>query len=148
MNITEPVDISKNPIWTTEHYDIIKFVCSKTNLDEFSAYKGLIQYKGDFKKVIEVATIYNLIDVVKRQTTYTTQEAMEKLKEHSGEPVSVIKEFMGIKNTKKEKPLKTPNQMVFSEIRSFMDDVNKGYNARKEQDIRIEKLKNAYNKKD
>ena len=38
--------------------------------------------------------------------------------------------------------------MVFSEIRSFMDDVNKGYNARKEQDIRIEKLKDAYNKKD
>jgi len=138
------IDASKNT-WTDEHYNIIKYVCANTNLNEESAYKGLIEYNGDYKKVIEMATIFNLINIVKRQTTYTTQEVASKLKEHDGDPVSVIKEFMGIKNIKKE-PVKTQNQMVFSEIRSFMDDVNKGYNARKERDEKIEKIKNFYKK--
>jgi NACalpha-BTF3-like transcription factor len=141
------VDISKSSVWTKEHTDIIKYVCANTNLNEEAAYNGLMEYNGDYKKVIEVATIYHLINIVKRQTTLTTEEAMVKLKEHNGEPVAVIKEFMGIKDTVKEKPIKTTNQMVFSEIRTFMDDVNKGYNSRKERKEKIEKIKDYYKKK-
>ena len=53
-----------------------------------------------------------------------------------------------MKNTtkiKKEIP-KTTNQMVFSEIRNFMDDVNKGYNNRKQRAEQIKKIQEKMNK--
>ena len=83
-----------------------------------------------------------------RQTTYNFKEAMNKLKEHNGEPVKVIKEFMGtLGNKKKTIEATTTNQKVFSEIRNFMDDVNKGYNNRKKRSEQIKKIQEAYNKK-
>jgi hypothetical protein len=75
-----------------------------------------------------------------RQTTYTREEAIEKLKKFKGEPVDVIREFMGIEVKSKNTP-KTTNQMIFSEIRNFMDDVNKGYNERKTRNEKINKLR-------
>ena len=82
-----------------------------------------------------------------RQTTYSFKEAAMKLQEFNGEPVDVIKDFMGATNTKikKETP-KTTNQMVFSEIRNFMDDVNKGYNNRKQRAEQIKKIQEKMNK--
>ena len=44
--------------------------------------RGLRYHKGDYKKVIEMATIRHLIGVVMRQTTYTFEEAFNKLREH------------------------------------------------------------------
>ena len=81
-----------------------------------------------------------------RQTTYTRKEAIEKLKKFDGEPVDVIKEFMGIEKKEKETS-KSTNQKVFHEIRNFMDDVNKGYNQRKEQNEKINKIQEMYAKK-
>ena len=36
------------------------------------------------------------------------------------------------------------NQKVFSEIRNFMDDVNKGYDNRKKRTEQIKKIQEAY----
>ena len=74
-----------------------------------------------------------------RQTTYTREEAMEKLKKYNGEPVDVIREFMGIKIPEKKTP-KTTNQKIFHEIRNFMDDVNMSYSIRKEKSERIKEI--------
>ncbi len=140
-------DISKN-VWTEQHYKIIKHVCSQTNLSETEAMHGLTYHKGDYKKVIEIATIRHLIGIVMRQTTYTFEEAFTKLREHKGEPVNVIKEFMGtLDNKKKTVEATTTNQKVFSEIRNFMDDVNKSYDNRKKRTEQIKKIQEAYNKK-
>ena len=126
---------------TDKHYKIIKYVCSKTNLTEQQAYNALINYKGDYLKVIEIATARHLVGIVMRQTNYTFEEAVVKLHEHKGEPVDVIREFMGTANVKKHTlEAKTPNQMIFNEIRNFMDDVNKGYNARKQISEKIKKM--------
>lgn len=147
MNKPEISDLSKNT-WTPQHYRIIKHVCSQTNLNEIQANRALVHYKGDYKKVIEISTIHHLIGIVMRQTTYNFKEAMNKLKEHNGEPVKVIKEFMGtLGNEKKTIEATTTNQKVFSEIRNFMDDVNKGYNNRKKRSEQIKKIQEAYNKK-
>ena len=140
-------DISKN-VWTKQHYKIIKHVCSQTNLNETEAIRGLRYHEGDYKKVIEIATIRHLIGVVMRQTTYTFEDAFNKLREHKGEPVNVIKEFMGtLDNKKKTVEATTTNQKVFSEIRNFMDDVNKSYDNRKRRTEQIKKIQEAYNKK-
>ena len=145
--ITEDIDISNNT-WSTKHYQIIKYVCSQTNLNETQANRALVQYKGDYKKVIEIATIHHLIGIVMRQTTYNFKEAMNKLREHGGEPVNAIKEFLGTSNKKKKYiEAKTTNQKVFSEIRNFRDDVNKGYDNRKKRTEQIKKIQEAYIKK-
>ena len=95
---------------------------------------------GDYKKVIRIATANHLIEVVMRQTTYTREEAIVKLKKFKGEPVDVIREFMGIEVKTKNTP-STTNLMIFSEIRNFMDDVNKGYNQRKQRSERINEIR-------
>ena len=160
MNVIETLDISNNKletpnntndisnnVWTKRHFEIIKYVCSNTSLNEEQATKGLIQYKGDYNKVIQIATMYHLIGIVMRQTTYTFNEAAIKLQQYKGEPVSVIKEFMGTLDHKKKTVIaKTTNQKLFYEIRTFKDDVNKGYDNRKTQTERIQKLQDAYNK--
>ena len=138
--MSENKDLSRNSIYTEKHLQIIKYVCSQTNLTENQAIHGLHMCNGDYKKVIKLATIEHLINLVMRQTTYTRKEAIEKLKKYNGEPVDVIREFMGIKPKEKKQP-KTTNQLVFHEIRNFMDDVNNKYNARKERNERIVKMR-------
>jgi NACalpha-BTF3-like transcription factor len=135
-------DLSNNRL-TEQHKKIIKYVCANTHFNETEALNALHYYKGDVKKVIQVATAQHMVGLVMRQTTYTHEEAIEKLKLFNGEPVDVIKDFMGIKKKEKKVP-KTRNQMIFSEIRSFMDDVNKGYNERKEASEKIKKLQQSY----
>lgn len=139
----ESKDVSNNSIYTEQHIKIIKYVCSRTNLTENQAISALHKFKGDYNKVIQLATIEHLIGVVMRQTTYSREEAIEKLKYFNGEPVDVIKEFMGIKPKPKKEP-NTTNQMVFHEIRNFMDDVNSKYNQRKEQSEKIKKLQEQF----
>ncbi len=143
-NIT--TDVSNNG-WTAEHFKIVKYVCSRTHLNEEQTMRALVQYNGDYNKVIQIATMHHLIGIVMRQTTYSFKEAAIKLQEFNGEPVDVIKDFMGATNTKiKKEPPKTTNQMVFSEIRNFMDDVNKGYNNRKQRAEQIKKIQEKMNK--
>lgn len=142
----EKKDASGNVGLNENHIRIINYVCSQTHLTQRQALAGLQQLNGDYKKVIKLATIEHLIGIVMRQTTYTRKEAIEKLKKFDGEPVDVIKEFMGIEKKEKETP-KSTNQKVFHEIRNFMDDVNKGYNQRKEQNQKIKKIQEMYAKK-
>lgn len=134
---------SSGVIFTEQHEKIIRYVCSNTNLTRNQAINGLQMFKGNYNKVIQIATANHLIELVMRQTTYTREEAMEKLKEYNGEPVDVIRNFMGIKVDKKEVP-KTANQMIFHEIRNFMDDVNKKYNQRKERSDKIKEIQQKF----
>lgn len=133
------VDVS-GAFYTEQHEKIIRYVCSNTNLTRNQAINGLQMLNGDYKKVIQIATANHLIEVVMRQTTYTREEAIEKLKKFKGEPVDVIREFMGIE-VKTKNTSSTTNQMIFSEIRNFMDDVNKGYNQRKQRSERINEIR-------
>ena len=69
--MSENKDLSRNSIYTEKHLQIIKYVCSQTNLTENQAIHGLHMCNGDYKKVIKLATIEHLINLVMRQTTYT-----------------------------------------------------------------------------
>ena len=140
-NSSNVIDVS-GVFYSEQHEKIINYVCSNTNLTRNQAINGLQALNGDYKKVINIATANHLIELVMRQTTYNREQAIEKLKKYKGEPVDVIREFMGIEVKSKKEPT-TTNQMIFSEIRNFMDDVNKGYNQRKE---RNEKIKNIQKK--
>ena len=87
-----------------------------------------------------------LVDLVVRQTDYDEDKAMIKLIEWNYNYLNVIKEYMNpnFQNVKKKEKTGTKNQMIYGEIRSFMDDVNKQALWRKRQKEKMEKKREAY----
>lgn len=77
--------------------------------------------------------------VVMRQTDYSEEKALEKLKEHDMVALTVVKEYMGIPLKKQKKDL-TANQAVFREFRTFLDEACSSYYKQKE----MEQQKQAY----
>ena len=69
-----------------------------------------------FEKKVEETCL-----VVMRQTDYTKDEALEKLKLHDMVALTVVKEWMGIPLEKQKKNV-TANQAVFREFRTFLDE--------------------------
>lgn len=74
-----------------------------------------------------------MIDIILRQTDYTYEEAELKLKLHDNNLMNVIRENinMGKNKVEPEKKIKSLQQAIYTEIRTFMDDVykNKKTNA-------------------
>jgi hypothetical protein len=75
--------------------------------------------------------IDNLCNIIMRQTNYTKEECITKLKLHNNNIINIISEYIGIekKNTKKNT---TTNQMIYNEFRTFLDDASNKYRYKKE----------------
>uniref|UniRef100_A0A6C0ES68 Uncharacterized protein n=1 Tax=viral metagenome TaxID=1070528 RepID=A0A6C0ES68_9ZZZZ len=87
-----------------------------------------------------------MIELIMRQTDYTEEVARIKLEDWKNNYLHVIKEYM---NPNFQDKLKTPtssskNQMIYGEIRNFMDDVNKQQLQRKRDAEQLEQKKAAY----
>ena len=86
-----------------------------------------------------------MIDLIQRQTDYDKEMAIEKLKKWNGNYLNVIKEWINPDfNEKKETTSKSKNQMIFGEIRNFMDTANRQYLQRKKRSEYIENQRIAY----
>tara|TARA_B110000037_G_scaffold162981_1_gene184097 strand:+ start:49 stop:480 length:432 start_codon:yes stop_codon:yes gene_type:complete len=91
--------------------------------------------------------IQAMIELIMRQTDYTEEEAGIKLEHWNNNYLLVIKEYMDPNFQDKEKtpaPSSTKNQMIYGEIRNFMDDVNKQQLQRKRRTEQVEQKKAAY----
>jgi hypothetical protein len=77
---------------------------------------------------LEDNTFKENVEIVKRQTTYSEEECIEKLKAHNGDCQQVIREYMGIKPKKQE--IKSVNQEIYRQIRYKLDNSMKEYNDR------------------
>ena len=87
-----------------------------------------------------------IIELVMRQTNYSKEIASEKLSQWGNNYLHVIKEYMD-PDFQKEKIVNksnTKNQMIYGEIRNFMDDVNKQQIQRKRQAEQHEQRRLAY----
>ena len=86
--------------------------------------------------------IKNLVDVVLRQTDYTEEKAIEKLKEHNNDIIAIVREYMCGSAIKKPHTIdttnKSTNQQIYGEIRNLMDDAAKTYKAKKDLEKRRE----------
>jgi hypothetical protein len=80
------------------------------------------------------------IQMIQRQTNYDETIAKEKLIEYNGDPIKVIKSFMGILD-KKDAAKKTLNQEIYRQLRSKLDNSIKAYNVKQEEKL-IEEIKN------
>jgi hypothetical protein len=86
-----------------------------------------------------------MIELIMRQTDYTEEVARIKLEDWKNNYLHVIKEYMNPNfQDKLETPTSTKNQMIYGEIRNFMDDVNKQQLQRKRQAEQLEQRKAAY----
>ena len=86
-----------------------------------------------------------MIELIMRQTDYTEEVARIKLEYWKNNYLHVIKEYMNPNfQNKLETPTSTKNQMIYGEIRTFMDDVNKQQLQRKRRAEQVEQKKAAY----
>jgi hypothetical protein len=83
----------------------------------------------------------NIIKIIMAQTTYSAEEAKEKLAKHNNDYVNVIKEFMGIPE-KKPTRIKSVNQEIYRQIRSTMDSQMQSY--REKNPINIEHVRENF----
>ena len=70
------------------------------------------------------------ITLIMGQTCYTFEEAENLLTLHNNDEIAVIREYLGSKNSEsvelKSKPvIKSKNQLIYKEIRDFMDGCKK-----------------------
>jgi len=88
------------------------------------------------------------IALVKTQTNYTHEKAIEKLEKWDGNYMNVIKEYLNPNfNEKKKEIKKSTNETMMYEIRNFMDTANADFLKRKkEEEKKQEYLKTVYDK--
>ena len=66
------------------------------------------------------------IKIIVSQTNYTVDEAKKKLNEWNGEYMNVIREYLNPNfNAPKKEKVMPVNQKIMTEIRNFMDDINR-----------------------
>ena len=87
-----------------------------------------------------------LIELIMRQTDYSEETAKLKLVQWNNNYLHVIKEYMNPNfQEKTEDNVKTTkNQMIYGEIRNFMDGVNRHALWKKRQKEQMEKKREAY----
>lgn len=90
----------------------------------------------------------HIIDIILRQTDYTEDQTIAKMKEHNNNAIAIIREYMSdSKVVKKETPEKSMNQQIYGEIRGLMDDASKRYLAQKAYEKKKEEyIKNMQEK--
>ncbi len=87
-----------------------------------------------------------LLKLIMRQTDYDEEMAKIKLAQWNNNYLHVIKEYMNpnFQEQNKEDVKTTKNQMIYGEIRNFMDDVNRHALWKKRQKEQMEKKREAY----
>ena len=117
------------------------------NDDTLKKQEELIQKrKEQYERHIE-----NLKNIILRQTDYSEEEVINKLKEHNNNAMNVIREYMGSSSTgKSAKPAKSENQQIYAGMRGMLDTAARNYRIKKENEEKMELMKqqfiNAQNK--
>lgn len=89
--------------------------------------------------------IENLKNIILRQTDYSEEEVMNKLKEHNNNAMNVIREYMGSSSTgKPDKPAKSENQQMYAGMRGMLDTAARNYRIKKENEEKIELMKQQF----
>ena len=79
--------------------------------------------------LIETSNIDDKIQIIMRQTNYNEIVGREKLIKFNFDEISVIKDYLGIVD-KPNITVKSVNQTIYKEIRSYLDSSLKDYHKR------------------
>jgi hypothetical protein len=83
---------------------------------------------GDIS-LVETNKITEKVDIILRQTDYTQEKAIEKLKEFNYDEIKVIRDYFGIAD-KKEQPINSINQEIYKQIRYRLNSNMREYQER------------------
>ena len=137
-------DLSNN-LLSANQFNILKFICYKTNWNMEKIVEKMNTYNGNYKKLLKEFEENKLINIVMRQTTYDKNEAYDKLKMYKGDVNAVVREYLG-GGSKKNEDNKTVNQQMFKEMRYFMDGVKRDYDNRKKAQENMKLINTLLNK--
>lgn len=86
------------------------------------------------------------VEVLMNQTTWSEEEAREKLETNGYNVQKCVRLFMGLPPTAEAQAVKpkTVNQGIYNHIRGMMDDASQRYERKKAMEARIEAAKEAY----
>jgi hypothetical protein len=76
--------------------------------------------------LVETDQIDEKVQIIMRQTDYTSEKALEKLKQFNFDEMTVIRDYFGI-TEKKAPPVKSLNQEIYRQLRSRLDGAMKEY---------------------
>uniref|UniRef100_A0A6C0ES11 Uncharacterized protein n=1 Tax=viral metagenome TaxID=1070528 RepID=A0A6C0ES11_9ZZZZ len=79
---------------------------------------------------IDAETIDKMVDVILRQTNYTKEEAMCKLKESNYDCLLVIRTYFGISDKPKTNKVSSINQEIYKQLRYNLDSSMRDYKNR------------------
>jgi hypothetical protein len=82
--------------------------------------------------IIETQQIDEKVKKIIRQTDYTEEIALEKLKENNFDELETIRGFLGI-NKKKTTEIKSINQEIYKQLRQKLDSNMRDYKVRVER---------------
>tara|TARA_X000000368_G_C22611032_1_gene527960 strand:+ start:304 stop:573 length:270 start_codon:yes stop_codon:yes gene_type:complete len=79
----------------------------------------------------------NLVQIIINQTNYDEEKAKNKLQEWEGNHINVIKEYLNpdFRNKKVTSKKKSVNQQMMTQIRTFMDNISKEHQKRKDKGL-------------
>jgi hypothetical protein len=80
----------------------------------------------------DVTNASRLVQIIMNQTTYTEQEAKEKLELHGNDIYKTLREFMAIPEPVAKK-ITSVNQCIYKEIRQNLGVVDINYDLPKEE---------------
>ena len=83
--------------------------------------------------LIESDKITEKIQIVLRQTDYTEEVALEKLKEKNYDEIATIRAYFGI-TEKKAPPVKSVNQEIYKQLRTKLDSSMYDYRQKLDTD--------------
>ena len=72
------------------------------------------------------------IEIILRQTNYSTEEAREKLCEYNNDYIAVIKAYLGVKKDASKPEIKSVNQEIYKQMRFKLDSAMRDYTVRKD----------------
>jgi len=79
--------------------------------------------------LVETDQIDDKLQIVLRQTNYTSEIALEKLKENNYDEITTIKSYFGI-SEKRETPIKSVNQEIYRQLRNRLNSNMSDYSSR------------------
>ena len=80
--------------------------------------------------LVETSQINEKIQMVLRQTDYTEEKAIEKLKLFGYDEIAVIKDYMGITEKKAPPKITSVNQAIYKQLRTHLDTAMSNYRER------------------
>lgn len=82
------------------------------------------------------------VKIVMAQTSYTEEQAIEKLKLFNCDYMLVLKDYMGIPQKKEPKKIQSVNQEIYKQIRTTLDSSMKDY--RDKHPVNVEQVINNF----